>query len=172
MCDDARAPAERHPIEPPDFRRDGEIDVEQDQHRRHIGKEVHGELPRLWIDEDALAAPGLAQEKREGVGGDARAPADQNPGKPERIRGQPDIDPGANEGACEKGGKVNEEHAHRQVFEHALPSCCLSDGPTCRRGYFCVGSGALIEHKISTGNSRRLFPDAANVLPGSGLKSG
>src|SRR5262245_39017401 len=92
MEGDARAPAERHPGEPPDVRRDRQSDVEKHQHRRDIGEEVNGEAPRLPVDEDALTPPRLAQEKRESVGGESGAPAERHPREPERAGGEPEID--------------------------------------------------------------------------------
>src|SRR5262249_19673068 len=85
------------------------------------GEKMDGEVLRTSVDEDALAAPRLAQKKCKGMGGDHGSPSDQHPRKPERARGQPDIDRGANERAGNKGDKVDEEYPHRQVFEHASP---------------------------------------------------
>ena len=72
---DADAPAERHPIEPPHSRRDGEIDEEQQEHDGEIGEEVHHRRACLRVDEDPLAPPRLAQEKRKSVRGMAMAQA-------------------------------------------------------------------------------------------------
>src|SRR5262245_26611628 len=120
MEGDARAPAERHPIEPPHFRRDGEIDVEKDQHRRDIGEEVDGETPRLPVDEDALSPPRLAQEQREAMGGERGAPAERDPGEPERTGGEPEIDRSTDKDAGDEGREVYEKGAHRQIFDHVL----------------------------------------------------
>jgi hypothetical protein len=74
MGEDTGAPAERHPIEPPDFRRHREVDEQEQQDHRHIGEEVNGEGALFAIDEDALAPPRLAQEEGKVVGGDGDAP--------------------------------------------------------------------------------------------------
>ena len=124
MRNEARAPAERHPIEPPDLRRHGEIDEEQQQHHRHIGEEVDGEASRAFVDEDALAPVRLAQQQRQRMRGDRDAPAHQHPGEPERARGEPEIDRGADERAGDVGHEVAEEDAHRQILNigsHASP---------------------------------------------------
>src|SRR5680860_628092 len=122
MGDDAGAPAERHPIKPPQIWRHGEIDEEQNQHRRHIGEEVDGEAARLPIDENALATPRLAHEERKGMGGDRRAPTDQYPDEPGILRREPQIDRGEPGSNGDERREVNEKDAHRQVFEHGSPS--------------------------------------------------
>lgn len=152
MEEDARAPAERDPIEPPRAGRHGEIDQEKDQHRRHIGEEVHGEAPRLPVDEDALSPPRLAQEERKGVGGDCGAPAERHPAEPERAGGEPEIDRGANESAGEEGREVQYKDAHRQVFEHAPRPFAVR---AVSRGYLSRDLSALIENTIFNSWFRR-----------------
>ena len=126
MGDDAGAPAERHPIEPPQFRCHGKIDEEKDQHRRHIGEEVHGETARLPVDEDALAAPRLAQQQRKGMGGDGSAPTDEHPDEPGILRGEPQIDAGEPGGDDDEGREMDQEDPHCQIFEHASASRGMS----------------------------------------------
>ena len=117
MGGDARAPAERHPIEPPDLRRDGGIDEEQDQHRREISEKMDGEAPRLSVDEDALSPSCPAQQQSESMRGDGSAPADQHPGEPERAWREPKVDCSADQHARDERQKMGEEDTHRQIFE-------------------------------------------------------
>src|SRR5262245_55111123 len=81
---------------------------------------MNGEAPCLPVDEDAFSPPRLAQEKREGMGGESGAPAERHPGEPERARGEPEIDRGADEDAGDEGREVDEKDSYRQVFEHAV----------------------------------------------------
>jgi len=62
MRRDAGAPAERHPIEPPDLRRLGVIDGEEQQHHGEIGEKMYNRGAGLRIDEDALPAMRSLQE--------------------------------------------------------------------------------------------------------------
>lgn len=81
---------------------------------------MHGEGARFPVDEDALAPPRLAQQKREGVDGDGHAPPDQNPGEPQHAWAEPEIDGGAQGRDHDIGHEMSEEDAHRQVLEHAI----------------------------------------------------
>ena len=58
MGEDAGAPAERDPIEPPDFWRDCHVDDEQQHDHRHIGEGVDREAARVRVEKDALATDG------------------------------------------------------------------------------------------------------------------
>lgn len=126
MKGDSRAPAERHPVEPPDLGRHRDIDEEQQQHHRHIGEGVHREAARLLVDEDALLPPRLAQIERKRVRGDGDAPAQEHPDEPESLRREPQIDRGADQRDCHIGRCMGKEDLCRAIFGHGfvhLGSC-------------------------------------------------
>jgi hypothetical protein len=79
---------------------------------------MHGEASRAFVDEDALAPVGHAQQQRQRMRRHGDAPAHQHPGPPERARRQPEIDACANERDGEVSHEVAEEDAHRQILEH------------------------------------------------------
>lgn len=130
MEGNACAPAERHPIEPPGIGGGGEVDDEQQDDHRHIGEQVHGEAARLGVDKDALAAPALAQEQCETVRGNADAPAKRDPDEPQVLRGEPEIDAGADQPDDDIGREVRKKA--RTAGSLNMPSPKLSRN--CRLG--------------------------------------
>ena len=118
MGGDACAPAQRHPIEPPHFRRGGDVHNEQQHHDCHIGEGVHREPARMGIDEDACPAVRSPHPNSERMSCDPDAPASRNPDKPKVVRRQPQVQPGTNYDDGDISRRVNEESNGSAVLGH------------------------------------------------------
>ena len=93
MGDDAGAPAERHPIEPPDLRRHGEIDEQQHQHHRHIGEEVNGEAARALRSMKMRSRRRVLRKRSARAWVATAAPQPMSTqGNQSVLRGEPEID--------------------------------------------------------------------------------
>ena len=118
MGEDAGAPAERDPIEPPDFWRDCHVDDEQQHDHRHIGEGVDREAARVRVEKDALAAAGMRQPEGERVRGDADPPACRDPDEPQPVGAKPQIHGGADGHGHQIGGEVGKKRERAGIPRH------------------------------------------------------